>query len=75
MCEELLAFMEAKGFETLGDFRGHSLDYFTSHAELVRMQAERKAKQAAEKQGKLVAGDADWDGDDFVRQSADLAAN
>ena len=75
MCEELLAFMEAKGFETLDEFRGHSLDYFTSHAELVRMQAERKAKQAAEKQGKLVAGDADWDGDEFVRQSQDLAAN
>ena len=24
-------------FETLDDFRGHSLDYFTTHAELVRL--------------------------------------
>ena len=47
MCEELLAFMEKHGFETLADFRGKSLDYFTTHAELVRMQSERKTAQKA----------------------------
>src|SRR5262245_25163286 len=43
MCEELLAFMEKHKFETLADFKGHSLDYFTTHADLVKRQAERKA--------------------------------
>ena len=45
MCDELLAFMEKHEFETLADFKGKSLDYFTTHAELVRMQAERKAQR------------------------------
>ena len=71
LCEELLEFMEGKGFETLADFKGHSLDYFTTHAELVRMQAERKEAAKA----KLVAKDGDWDVDDFVKQSNDLATN
>lgn len=75
MCDELLAFMERKGFESLNDFRGHSLDYFSTHAELVRRQRDRKAVQAAEKERKLVAGDGDWDGDDFVKQSEELTAN
>lgn len=74
MCDELLAFMEKKGFETLADFKGHSLDYFTTHAELVRMQTERKAKDKAVKDGK-VASDAEWDGDEFVKQSDGLASN
>ncbi|MEM0896409.1 MAG: NAD-dependent dihydropyrimidine dehydrogenase subunit PreA [Verrucomicrobiota bacterium] len=74
MCEELLAFMESKGFETLADFKGHSLDYFTTHAELVRMQTERKAREKAEKEGVVVA-DGQWDGDDFVKQSDALARN
>ncbi len=43
MCDELLAFMDRHGFATIDDFRGHSLQYFTSHAELVRMRAEAKS--------------------------------
>lgn len=72
MCEKLLAFMEKHGFETLADFKGKSLDYFTTHAELVRMQAERKAKEkAATKQ--TVRADDQWSGDEFVKQSDALA--
>ena len=37
LCEGLLEFMEGKGFDTISDFKGLSLPYFTSHAELVRM--------------------------------------
>ncbi|MEM7147689.1 MAG: NAD-dependent dihydropyrimidine dehydrogenase subunit PreA [Verrucomicrobiota bacterium] len=70
--EELLAFMESKNFETIADFKGHSLDYFTTHAELVRMQKERKERDKAAKE----AGDDNaWDGDDFVKQSNALAQN
>ncbi len=73
LCDELLAFMEAKGFETLDDFKGHSLQYFTTHAELVRMQTARKAAEAAAKESAMVRNDAEWDGDDFVKQSDALA--
>src|SRR6202011_2233695 len=76
MCDELLAFMDKHKFETLDDFRGKSLDYFTTHAELVRMQKERKAKEkavadeAATK--KMVKADGEWSADDFVKQSEAL---
>jgi dihydropyrimidine dehydrogenase (NADP+)/dihydropyrimidine dehydrogenase (NAD+) subunit PreA len=74
LCEELLEFMEGKGFETIADFKGLSLPYFTTHAELVRMQTERKAKEKAEKeQREMVKNDAEWDGDDFVKQSDALS--
>ena len=76
MCDELLEFMEKHNFETIADFKGKSLDYFTTHAELVRMQTERKATQAAaaaEKQ--VVKADDQWSGDSFVQQSNDLARN
>jgi dihydroorotate dehydrogenase subfamily 1 len=43
MCAQLLEFMSAHGFETLADFRGRSLPYFVSHAELVRRQSHRPA--------------------------------
>jgi dihydropyrimidine dehydrogenase (NADP+)/dihydropyrimidine dehydrogenase (NAD+) subunit PreA len=76
MCDELLQFMEKHNFETLADFKGKSLDYFTTHAELVRMQGERKANQAAAaEEKKVVKADDQWSGDEFVRQSNDLARN
>src|SRR5207237_5867600 len=77
MCDELLAFMEKHKFETLHDFKGKSLDYFTTHAELVRMQGERKASDKAEADEaaakKMVKADSEWSGDDFVKQSNALA--
>ncbi|MDQ8189742.1 NAD-dependent dihydropyrimidine dehydrogenase subunit PreA [Roseibacillus persicicus] len=74
MCDQLLEFMDSKGFETLDDFRGQALDYFTTHAELVRMQTERKSAEKAAKEA-MVASDGEWDGDDFVKQSDQLAGN
>jgi dihydroorotate dehydrogenase subfamily 1 len=79
MCEELLAFMEKHKFETLADFKGKSLDYFATHADLVKRQAERKAAQkaaaaaAATSGKKMVQADGEWSGDDFVKQSQALA--
>ncbi len=79
MRDELLAFMEKQKFETLADFKGKSLDYFTTHAELVRMQKERKAKDKAAADAaaakKTVKADGEWSGDDFVKQSDALARN
>lgn len=74
MCEELLEFMEKHNFETIDDFRGHSIEYFTTHSDLVRRQAEaRAAKKAVADKSKMIKADADWDGDDFVKQSDALA--
>jgi len=74
LCEQLLAFMEKHKFETLADFKGHSLQYFTTHAELVRMQKERKAAQKAAEEKKVVKADGEWSGDDFMKQSNALVA-
>jgi dihydropyrimidine dehydrogenase (NADP+)/dihydropyrimidine dehydrogenase (NAD+) subunit PreA len=68
MKDELLSFMDKHKFETISDFKGHSLQYFTTHADLVKRQAEAKAKAKS-----LVAKDGQWKGDDFVKQSESLA--
>ncbi len=79
MCDELLAFMQKHGFATVADFKGRSLDYFTTHADLVTRQVARKAAQAAEKAAvgtkRLVAADSDWSGEEFVKQSDALAGS
>jgi dihydropyrimidine dehydrogenase (NADP+)/dihydropyrimidine dehydrogenase (NAD+) subunit PreA len=69
MCDELAAFMEQHKFRTLADFKGHSLQYFTTHYDLVRLQAEARGARAAA----AVKADHEWRGDDFVRQSDALA--
>jgi len=73
MCDQLLAFMEKHKFETLEDFKGKSLAYFTTHADLVRRQAERKAAQKAAAAVKVVKSDGEWTGDEFVKQSDALS--
>jgi dihydropyrimidine dehydrogenase (NADP+)/dihydropyrimidine dehydrogenase (NAD+) subunit PreA len=67
--EELLAFMQRHQFENPGDFRGRSLEYFTTHADLVRRQKERKNALPVR-----VPKDSDWTGDAFVEQSQSLSS-
>ena len=79
MTESLLVFMEQHGFETLDDFKGHSLEYFTTHTDLVRIQAEARAAVKAELAVRQAGGrpmiteDAEWSGDDFVQQTDALS--
>jgi dihydroorotate dehydrogenase subfamily 1 len=74
MNEQLLAFMEKHKFERLADFKGHSLQYFTTHADLVSRQAQaRAAKKAEHERKKTIRSDAEWEGDDFVKQTDALA--
>src|SRR5215204_4730388 len=68
MKDELLGFMAKHHFETIGQFKGHSLQYFTTHADLVKRQADAKAMAAAKARG-VVTKDADWQGESFVKQS------
>jgi dihydropyrimidine dehydrogenase (NADP+)/dihydropyrimidine dehydrogenase (NAD+) subunit PreA len=74
MQEQLLAFMERHKFNCLEDFRGYSVQFFTTHADLVKRQAEtRAAKKAEHDRQKMIRADAEWDGDDFVKQTEALA--
>lgn len=68
MIEELKAFMEQHKFESIEQFRGHSLEFFTTHADLVARQQAAKIKKALEK-------DSDWEGDKFVEQTEALTGN
>jgi dihydropyrimidine dehydrogenase (NADP+)/dihydropyrimidine dehydrogenase (NAD+) subunit PreA len=72
MKDDLLGFMSKHNFETIEQFKGHSLQYFTTHADLVRRQAEAKALAAAKAKG-AVAKDGEWKGNDFVKQTDALA--
>jgi dihydroorotate dehydrogenase len=74
LCEELSAFMDGHGFATIEDFRGHCLQFFTTHAELVRRQTAIKAAEKAARAG-MVTKDTGWDGEKFVEQSDKLVAN
>jgi dihydroorotate dehydrogenase len=75
MVEELvegtLAFMERHGFETIEEFRGASLPYFTTHHHLVELQAEKKALKAAQ----LANKDTEWGKGNVAEQTAALTSN
>jgi dihydroorotate dehydrogenase subfamily 1 len=73
MQDELLGFMAKHKFETLEDFKGKSLPYFTTHADLVKRQGDRKAAQKAATAVKGVKSDGEWSGDEFVKQSDALS--
>ena len=80
MLDELAAFMDKHNFKTIDAFRGHSLQYFTTHYDLVHRQAEARkakagpaAKAAAKSEPEVVKADNQWSGDDFVKQSDALA--
>src|SRR5437868_11361603 len=70
MLDELAAFMDGHGFRSLADFKGLSLQYFTTHYDLVARQAAARKTARATAAGKA---DHEWRGDDFVKQSDALA--
>ncbi|MFT5424628.1 MAG: dihydroorotate dehydrogenase subfamily 1 [Phycisphaerales bacterium] len=74
MCQQLSDFMDKHGFESIEDFRGAALPYFTTHAALVERQREAKAADRAARSG-MVTKDTAWEGDKFVEQSDKLVSN
>ncbi|MEM6688637.1 MAG: NAD-dependent dihydropyrimidine dehydrogenase subunit PreA [Planctomycetota bacterium] len=77
MSEELLEFMGKHGFETIDDFKGSALPYFTTHADLVERQTAARAatKEKLRQKREGVVRDENWSADEFVQQSDDLAGN
>jgi hypothetical protein len=77
MLDELATFMDRHNFASVADFKGHSLQYFTTHHDLVRRQAEARTAAskatAASLNGQAIAADHEWSGDEFVNQSDALA--
>jgi hypothetical protein len=66
--------MDKHKFERLEDFRGHSVQYFTTHFDLVKRQKEsRAAAKARHDAKKMIQADDQWSGDQFVEQSDALA--
>jgi dihydropyrimidine dehydrogenase (NADP+) len=68
----LEAFMARHGFASVDQFRGHSLTYMTTHAELVRLQAA--SREGERRSVADVRGDGDWSGELVTEQSRRLAA-
>jgi dihydroorotate dehydrogenase subfamily 1 len=71
MREALLAFMDQHGFETVDQFKGHSLQYLTTHADLVGRQAEARHRTG---NGHAVLADRDWRAEQVVSQSTQLSS-
>lgn len=72
MTDDLLSFMDRHKFQRLEDFKGRSLQFFTSHADLVTRQANAKAASISTRPAGLLE-DEDWQADDVVKQSDALS--
>ncbi|KAK4395540.1 Dihydropyrimidine dehydrogenase (NADP(+)), chloroplastic [Sesamum angolense] len=73
LCSELQEFMKKHNFSCIEDFRGSSLEYFTTHMDLVRRQQEAIRERKAVKKG--LQSDKDWTGDGFVKESESMVSN
>jgi dihydropyrimidine dehydrogenase (NADP+)/dihydropyrimidine dehydrogenase (NAD+) subunit PreA len=73
LCDGLLKFMDKHKFERIDEFRGHSVQYFTTHFDLVKRQRESREAAKAKHDAKMIRADDQWSGDEFVQQSDALA--
>ncbi|KAL6545605.1 Dihydropyrimidine dehydrogenase [NADP(+)] [Orobanche gracilis] len=73
LCSELRDFMKNHNFSSIEDFRGASLEYFTTHMDLVRRQQEAIRERKAIKKGPQ--SDNEWTGDGFVDESDAMVSN
>uniref|UniRef100_A0A0D6R2U6 dihydropyrimidine dehydrogenase (NADP(+)) n=1 Tax=Araucaria cunninghamii TaxID=56994 RepID=A0A0D6R2U6_ARACU len=73
LCSELKDFMAKHNFSSIEDFRGTSLQYFTTHTDLVRRQQEAIQLRKAIRKG--LASDKDWTGDGFVKETETMVSN
>ena len=69
LCEGLSDFMDEHGFASIEEFRGHSLQFFSTHADLVSRQKAAKRAKAGESNR-----DGMWKGD-IAKETDSLAVN
>jgi dihydroorotate dehydrogenase subfamily 1 len=68
--EEMAGFMNQHGFKRISDFVGHSLPYFSTHADLVKRQKEAKAAKA----GRTNRDEETWQGN-IAEETDSLTSN
>ena len=73
LCAELQEFMGKHGFESIAEFKGMSLDYFTTHTDLVARQKEAIEKKKKAKVG--IESDDKWTGEGFVAETESMVSN
>ena len=73
LCAELQEFMGKHGFESIAEFKGMSLDYFTTHTDLVARQKEAIEKKEKAKVG--IESDDKWTGEGFVAETESMVSN
>lgn len=73
LCGGLQAFMQRHDFQSIENFRGAALPYFTTHAELVKIQNKAKQERRAAKQALIT--DSDWTGDKFSKEAQSMVSN
>ncbi|KAL4196131.1 hypothetical protein AMTRI_Chr04g181830 [Amborella trichopoda] len=73
LCAELKDFMRMHNFTSIKDFKGVSLQYFTTHTDLVKRQQEAIKQRKAIKKG--LQSDKDWTGDGFVKETESMVSN
>lgn len=72
LCGGLQRFMSKHSFKSVAEFKGKSLPFVTVHSELVIKQREALR---AKKQRVGLANDAEWSGEDFVKNAESMVAN
>lgn len=72
LCGGLQQFMQKHNFNSIQEFKGLSLPYFTTHMDLV---ARQRAAVAAKKAKVGLANDAEWSGEEFVKNAESMVAN
>jgi dihydropyrimidine dehydrogenase (NADP+) len=73
LCKDLQAFMSKYGFTSIEDFQGASLDYFTTHVDLVKQQKEAVEKKQKVRKG--LASDKDWTGEGLAKETETMVSN
>lgn len=73
LCGGLQDSMNSHNFESIEDFRGAALPYFTTHKDLYERQQEAIKKKKAARVG--LENDAAWTGDGFVEETETMVSN
>lgn len=72
LCGGLQKFMIKHNFNSISEFKGASLPYFTTHTDLV---VKQRAALAAKKAAIGLQNDSEWSGDKFVQNAETMVGN